>query len=399
MHGSLWGVSKRDHILSVNLPALPDYAGPRGPYAASALRATTGSRINPYARKRYMEMGDKLRGSASPAITCAHPALPLWLDYFKSLDPDWHCTQPDLDQWPFSRVIPRAIPGPKGAPWPLPVGTYWIDYESLTTSKTRLPTTEWSHDIRSQFPKGSQLILGPIGMHANRIAMWGLREELLRSSLVRQFDAIVVPDMSSYINDPKPQAMIGERMTQEYCSLADDLGLPIIPIISWQSREALRRQADMLGTLVDAGRVNTVYIELLARNVDREDWFFTRMGDIKECLAHLPVRFIFSGTESGWKIDWLREIFPNGNFHITSIQWYKRTITEPGLIEQKAKHFRKQLLVFEDFINGINLPARKPWPGSVTAGVPDPDPLPQLGPGQDAQQLQQGSPPDDHPNS
>lgn len=176
-------------------------------------------------------------------------------------------------------------------------------------------------------------------------------------------DAVVCPDFSSYLDDPYPQGAVGERMTQIFIKTGFDRGKTVIPILSWQNRDALLRQADHLMSLYP--EVHTVYVELLAREVDKGAWLFSRFDDLQE-LRHMPFRFLFSGLDAGWAVREAKSMFPNDNFHLISIWPWMKTSFTPGTSSQKARSFRKFIHQFEDFHNGENLPKPKPRPEDMT---------------------------------
>lgn len=356
----------RDEDLpGVELPPLPEPDGKPGPYAYSGLRHITGSRMNPKARKVwYTKYRHRLRAVDAPVVTCAHPQLADWLRVRGGLEPRWRCEHRPASEWPLSRVIPRVVPSPHFPNWEIPVGTYWFDYPSITGSQTKLPEKGWMLELKDRLPEGSTAILGCIGEYQMRVTMWRFHKVIWDHPFIQQFDAVVCPDFSSYLDDPRPQALIGERMTQEFIETGYSRGFEIIPIISWQDETALRRQVDLLGALFP--KVNTIYIELVSRGVDRTVWLFTRLEQIEKYLAHLPLRFIFSGCDAGWANTELHRIFPNGNYHLTTMWPWLQTAQEPGLKEQKARYFRRKIRRLEDLQRGENLPPPKPRPDDMT---------------------------------
>jgi hypothetical protein len=279
--------------------------------------------------------------------------LPKWLEQLGGLDPWWDAHQPPEKEWEMSRVIPRVKLGPNFPEWPIPVGTYWIDYETVTASVSKLPQAEWVGTLRSRFPEGSILLLGNIAKLDSRLALWHFRKEIWEHPLVEQVDAVVCPDMASYQDDPYPHGAVGERMTQIFMQAGHDAGKTMVPILSWQNRDALLRQTDHLSAMIP--QVHTVYVELLAKDVDRTPWLFSRFDDLAE-IAHLPFHWIFSGLDAGWAIRLTKEMFPRGNFSLVSIWPWMKTSFRPGTKAQKARSFRKFVHQFEDFHRGEHLP-------------------------------------------
>lgn len=353
----------------------PSLAGQLSPYAASALRSITSSQINPYAVDLYGSQGTYMSESSDAIITGVHPDLPVWLKYLGGGDSEWTCQQRPIEQLPLSRVLPRVVMTGAPHPWPIPQGSYWIDYANFSRHRTRIPDDGWAMNVRERFPTGSQLVLGPIMDHHVRIAMWNLRYKLWESDFIKQFDAVVCPDFSSYINDPAPQSLLGERMTQIWTEMAMRHGINVIPIISWSNEDSLARQADRLGALAEAGLVHTVYIEWLARGVKKDHWIHHRVEAFERHLAHLPIRWIFSGIESGRVMARIHKALPAGNFHTVGIWSWKRTQFEPGLTEQRARVFRGKLAQIERHQRGEELPPSLARPNPLTSGLD----MPKLG--------------------
>lgn len=343
----------------VHLDPLPEPDGKPGPYAVSGLKTITGTRRNPLS-DWYRLARDELSQETAPAITCAHPQLSVWLEQVEGLDPQWAITQPPASEWPLSKVIPRVVTSPSFPNWPLPAGTYWFDYSSITKSTRHLPTLPYTHELASKLPEGSTSILGCIGPLPIRMSMWKFRNIIWSHPFIRQFDYIVVPDFSSYMDDPRPQALVGERMTQLWLQRGWERGYNMVPILSFQNEEALRRQVDLFGAMYP--QVNTIYIELLSRGVPREPWIFHRLDLIEKHLGHLPFRFLLSGVESGWAMRETRRVFPNGNFHVVTIWPWMRASLSPGLKDQKARDFRQRCKALEEWHRGEGLPPAKVRP-------------------------------------
>ena len=346
----------------VDLEPLPEPGGALGPYASSGLKSITGTSRNPSAINEYYSKPELMMSAErSPTITCAHPQLELWLRMLQGFDPKLAVKQLPREQWPLTHVIPRVVPSSSFPHWPIPAGTYWIDYAQVTSSLRKVASSDWQLALTSAFPKDSTLLLGSIGDRAQRLSMWTRRHELLASPFFRQFQHLVCPDFSSYLNDPYPQGLAGERLTQEWASLASRMGYNVIPTLSWQNRTALRRQADLLGAMAP-DQVNTVYIEWLSTGVSRTDWLWSRLEDFAEGLAHLPIRWLFSGAESGWFIRELLEILPRRNFHVVTVWPFMQTKFDPGLEDQKSKGFRRRIARLEALHRGELLPPAQPRP-------------------------------------
>jgi hypothetical protein len=121
--------------------------------------------------------------------------------------------------------------------------------------------------------------------------------------------------------------------------------------------------------LVDAGLVHTVYIEWLARGVEKPHWIHHRAEAFQRHLAHLPVRWIFSGIESGEIMAVVHRMLPRGNFHTVGIWSWKRTQFEPGLSDHKARVYRAKLGRIEEHHRGEGLPSPTPRPNPLHAGI------------------------------
>lgn len=359
-------------VMLAGLPD-PELGLDEGAYAASGLRTITGTKINPYAVDLYGAQASYLASARDAIITGMHPDLEAWIKFLGGGDAEWHMRQRPIEDLPLSRVLPRLVmTGGAWPPWPIPKGSYWIDYSNFSRHRTKIPESDWTQNVRDRFPDDCQLVLGPIQDHAVRITMWNLRHQLWESDFLKQFDAVVCPDFSSYVNDPYPQALLGERMTQIWSEWASRYGVNVIPIISWTSEDSLARQADRLGALIEAGHVHTIYIEWLARRVEKDHWLFHRFEAFQRHLAHLPVRWMFSGVEAGWSMRKLHEILPQGNFHVVGIWPWMRTRFEPGLSEQKARIFRNKLHTIEQMHrNEIPMPPKE-RPEGLGPGIAKP---------------------------
>lgn len=349
----------------VDLEPLPQPDGSLSPYSASDLKTVTGTQIMPRPwRVWYSKRGKLLASEQAPVVTAAHPQLDLWCKVLEGLDEKLEISQPVVSQWPLSRVIPRAVAGPNGMPWPLPKGTYWLDYNQISQSMRKLPDREWTYTASEQFPEGSQVLLGFIGEHLISRLLWRHRYSLWRHPFFEQFrkHAIVCPDFSSWLTDPRPQALVGQRMTQQFAELGHQHGYTMVPIVTWQSRDMLLRQIDMLGSLYP--KVNTVYIYLISMGVPRDAWMWARFEDmISTGLADLPFRFIISGSEAGKYVRALREdVLPRGNFHLVTADPWMRARMGFGSLEDKGRAFRRHVARIEGYHRGEDLPpkARKP---------------------------------------
>jgi len=359
-----------DRIPGEHLDPLPGNDGNPTIYAASDMRTVTGTRIaRRPERVWYRQRGRLLASDQAPVVTAAHPQMELWMKVLEGFDERLPIKQPPVSQWPMSRVIPRVNPSPKGLPFQLPVGTYWLDYNQISKSLRHLPEREWTYDAVSQYPADARLMLGFIGEHLISRLLWRHRYSLWRHPFFEQFrdrHAIVCPDFSSWLTDPRPQALVGQRMTQQFAELGSQHGYTMIPIVTWQSRDMLLRQIDMLGSLYP--KVNTVYIYLISMGVNRDAWMWSRFDDIVETgLNKLPFRFVISGSEAGKYVHILRdEVLPAENFHLVSANPYMKATKGFASNEERALIFRQQVQRIEEYHRGEHLPpkakrAEDPW--------------------------------------
>jgi hypothetical protein len=249
-----------------------------------------------------------------------------------------------------SSVIPRVALSKSFPEWQLPAATYWIDYQRLTGRVDKLPEGEKISRIRSLFPEGSYLLLGNIGPSTLRFAWWTQRQLFWHSELVSQFDAVVGPDFSSYLDDPAPQALIGERLTQQFSELGAQAGQTVIPTVSWQNSDSLARQADRLGALYPS--LHTIHLELGSKGADRAAWLFSRLDDIRAYLAPLPLRLLVSGADPAWFVGELRSIIPAERLCLVTLNPFMQTTMRPLLPEQKAEDFRRRISRLEELLAG-----------------------------------------------
>lgn len=335
----------------INLDPLPEPDGKPGPYASSAVRTITGTRRNRHAVGNWYSGNAQLLGlPESPVVSCFHPMLEAWAQAVGGFDSYWSCPQPAPEDLPLSSVVPRVALS-KGFPeWKLPQASYWIDYLRLTGRSDRLPEGEKIQRLRSLFPEGSTLILGNIGPSALRFSWWAMRHEFWDSELVSQFDAVVGPDFSSYLDDPRPQALIGERLTQLFSQMGAQAGKTVIPTVSWQNSESLARQADRLGAIYPD--LHTIHLELGSKGADRAAWLFSRLDDIERYLAPLPLRLLVSGSDPAWFIGELRQVIPPERLCLVALNPFMQTTMRPLLPEQKANDFRRRLARLEELLSG-----------------------------------------------
>lgn len=354
----------------VELDPLPQPDGSVSPYARSGLRSITTTLIDkPAFNSWYGARPELLASVQSPVLTCVHPQMELWLKVMRGLDPLLSVSQPPASDWPLTRVVPRVIPSKHGLPFSLPDGPYWIDYGSVSASMNHLPEREWTHSIAQQFPDSSRVMLGFIGKHLLSRLIFRRRFSLWAHPFFEQFKTggMVVPDFSAWLNDPKPQALVGERMTQQFAELGFERGYNMIPTLAWQNRDMLRRVTDLFGSLYP--KVNTLYLYLNSTGVDRIPWLYSRLEDIQAHLSDLPFRYLISGVESGWGINALREVLPRGNFHLVAGGPWMQSTRSFGDDSDRAVVFRRAIAQMEEWHRGENLPPLPERPEDAWASV------------------------------
>ncbi|WP_217924720.1 DUF4417 domain-containing protein [Miltoncostaea oceani] len=332
-------------------------------YAASPLRSITGTRINPEARYWYDRRG-LCTAVDSPVRTGAHPDLVAWIGNVAGFDSRLRMTQPAIEEWPMSRLIPRVHVYKSFPHFELMPGTYSIDYVSLTKARDRLPGQEWVEDIRGMFPEGSTLLLNFIGNNAQTHYIWSLGPEFWAAPFLRNFDGIVSPEFSTFIDDPKPQFLIGERQKQIFCQEGAEAGFTTIPSIAWSSESSLRRQLDLVMSLYP--RVNTVWLDCLGAGVDPTAWTWSRIEMLEKHIPpDFPMRWLVAGAVSGWAIVELHRIFPQGNFHSVNIRPFAATMGKAGTRGERVARFQTHCRRIEGWLRREDLPPAQPRPESL----------------------------------
>lgn len=359
-----------EELPGVELEPLPGPDGKLTPYAKSGLRTITTTRIDrPAFDSWYKNRAELMASMQSPVLSCAHPQMDLWLKIMRGLDPQLRIGQPPADTWPLTRVIPRVIPSKRGLPFTLPEGSYWIDYGAVSASMRHLPERDWTYSIAAQFPDPSRVTLGFIGKHLLSRLIFAKRFSLWSHPFFEQFKegGMVVPDFSAWTDDPKPQSLTGERMTQHFAELGYDRGYNMIPTLAWQNREMLRRVTDMMGSLYP--KVNTLYLYLNSTGVDRVPWLYSRLEDIQAHLSDLPFRYMISGVESGWGVNALGEVLPRGNYHLVAGGPWMQAQRAFGDDSERARVFRRAITQLEEWHRRENLPPLPERPDDPWASV------------------------------
>ena len=344
------------------LPALPDpaYDGGLSPYANSGLRDVCGTRINADAIAWYKRR-ESMTSRQCGVKSAAHPDMEAWLANVRSFDARLHMRQPELSQWPLSKVIAQIQIWGSKLPYELPKGlSCLVNYEDLAPNPNTPPRADRALHLRERFGEDSELLLGFFGDHRYNMGLWP-QESFWHEPFLDNFTGIVVPGFSAFSDDPIPQSLLGERMLQIFAEEGYYAGRNVIPQIAWRSEDSLRRQVDLLGSLYP--RVHTVLVDCLGMHVDPVKWAFRWLFMIRKYLAPLPIRFLFAGLTAGWMIEKLNEIFPNGNFHvITSAAMHRRAMAAAPTAEVMAGRFNAQIRRMQDICAGRERVNSLDWP-------------------------------------
>lgn len=342
------------------LPPIPEEDGSIGPYAYSPLRSITGTQINPLAQAWYGNLEQCARPDA-PVRTCAHPELETWIDNVGGFDPRASLRQPALADWPMSRLIPRVHLYRSFPHFELMPGTYTVDYVSITKAKDRLPEQDWLLNIRSMFPEGSRILLNFIGNNLQTHFIWHLGAEFWEAPFLRQFDGIISPEFSTFLDDPKPQFLIGERQKQIFCQEGHEAGHVTIPSVAWSSESSLRRQLDLWMSMYP--RVNTVWLDCLGAGVDPTAWTWSRLELLEKHIPKtFPMRWLVAGAASGWALVELHRMFPLGNFHSVNLRPFAGTMSRGGTRRERTERFQATCRRLEGWLRKEDLPPAQPRP-------------------------------------
>jgi hypothetical protein len=341
------------------LPALDDHDGlGPGPYHHSRLRTVTGQRTNPHStiyRQRELCLGP------GTPINAAHRNLELYIADVQGFDPRLRLKQPPISEWPLPKVISRVHPSGSFPQWEYPEGgVYAVDYSRVNPGMKTEPTAEWVYDLKSRLPEGSFTILDFIGKHHYVTNLWSQGPSFWQQPWLDSFDAIIVPEFSAFLDDPRPQYLIGERQKQIFAQEGWEAGKTIIPSIAWSSEASLRRQLELLASWYP--HVHTVFLDALGAKVDKVQWCWSRLMMLEKYAADLPFRYIIAGVTSGWALAELKHIFPRGNYHVVNLSPFMGATFALGTEADRAKIYREQLEIAERKANGQDLSQRSPRP-------------------------------------
>jgi hypothetical protein len=345
------------------VPALidPNYPqGDFGPYSQSALRDVCGTRINPecpyYQRRSFLTDGDKCH-----LKTAAYPRLQEWIEQVYGFDPRGFINQPPVSQWPMTAVIPRlAVSGAELA-YPLPVGTYALDYHRLNSNPHQPPERDWAPKVLDSLPEGSNLLLSFFDNRKLVGGLWTI-QGFWESEFLDQFAGIIMPDFSNFVDDPYPQALVGERMMQVFAQEGAAAGRTIIPTIAWPDQQSLVRQVETWASQYPA--INTIHLDCYGPGADKTGWTWRWLLGLEKYFRDYPqIRWIISGMHSGWAIAELNEIFPNNNYNLMmSVSPHIDAMVGSTDPNYRAKVFRKKIRTLEEFYSGKVGAERQPRP-------------------------------------
>ncbi len=302
---------------SAELPALSDplYGGP-GPYATSPLRVVTGPRANPEARSSYVRAEGTL-AQAGSKLSCFHPRLAESLADVAGLDPRWEMSQPPVEDWPITGVVPMIVPGAgRRAPFPCPPLTYLVAYDAFVPHPGgTCKDIDSPKRLRESLPEGSSLILT---LHGNydylNAAMRQTEPFFWEQSWLYQFDGIVIDQPDPFANSPYAQQLIAERWHQMLCAEGAREGAHVIPALAWGNEAMLRRQ--VLSWALNP-RINTIYVDAYGPRLHKATWAWRWIMALERYVApQRHIRWLIGGLTSGWQVQELRRIFPAGNFAV-----------------------------------------------------------------------------------
>lgn len=353
------------------LPALPDpsYDGALSPYANSALRDVCGTRINPDALGWYKRR-ESLTSRQCGVKSAVHPDMEAWLANVRSFDGRMLIRQPAIGEWPISKIIAQVQIWGTKLPYALPKGiTCLVNYEDLAPNPQTPPRNDKALNLRDRFDDSSDLLLGFFGDHRYNMGLWP-QEGFWHEPFLDNFAGVVVPGFSAFSDDPIPQSLLGERMLQIFVEEGYYAGRTVIPMVAWRSEDSLRRQVELLASLYP--RVNTVLLDCYGMHVDPVKWAFRWLFAIRKYCAHLPIRWLVAGLASGWMIEKLNEVFPQGNYSvIASAAMHRRAMAAAANADIMATRYHREVQRMQDIcagrerVNSVDWPDE--WPTFSTA--------------------------------
>jgi hypothetical protein len=289
----------------------------------------------------------------------------MWIAQVYGFDPRGFINQPPLSEFPMTAVIPRFSARGEELPYPVPQGTYIVDYPSINSNPHKSPERIWAPKIKDSLPDGSQLLLSFFGSRPLTAGLWALND-FWQTEFIEQFDGILMPDFSNFADDSRPQSLIGERMMQVFAQEGSEAGSNIIPTIAWPSEESLRRQVETWVSQYPA--INTIHLDCYGAGVDRVGWIWRWLYGIeKYCQPHQQIRWLISGITTGWAIRELNEMFPNNSYNlIMSVSPFVNSMVGSTDPEYQGQVFRGKIKTLEDFYSGAVVADRmerpEQWP-------------------------------------
>jgi hypothetical protein len=360
-------VTRQESVLPPQpLPPLKDsdFNEDWGPYQTSPLRDVCGNLIQENAHSLYKNRKSLLE--ASSPLSAVHPELDEWLQSLGSFDPRAAIEQPQFD---LSAVMPRiGVSGTKMR-FPLKPMNYVINYSDIHSNAAQAPDPVAFKKLVPQYiPKGRKPILAFFG---GRHLTKGLPSisDWWEGKFLDQFEAVMLPDFSAFMTDPKPQVLLGERLTQIFGESGSFEGRTVIPTIAWTNEESLVRQLDLW--VSQYPNIHTIHFDGLGFDVNRVLWAWRHLFAIEKYFPHFPhIRWIFSGLTSGWHIHELRRILPEMNWTLmTPFSMYLQATRGSSDPQIQARKFESLLQRVQDMRSGRipTEPMTRPdeWPKRV----------------------------------
>jgi hypothetical protein len=343
------------------LPPLNDpvYGGP-SPYSVSPLKDVTGTRINPDALESYANRAMMLDPVEAP-LSCAHPWLEDWLANIGCFDPRAKVRQTPLESWDLHAIVPRISVWGDKLPFPLPKGTYLIDYRYLNSRPGQPPERPWVPRLSERFAEGSQLLLGFFGDPQLNWGLWGQRD-FWTLDFLSQFAGVIAPDFAAYGDDPIPESLRGERMLQIFCSEGSRHGHNIIPSIAWRSVDSFRRQVELWSGMYPD--VHTIQLDCDGFGVNPNMWWWRWLHAMENyCQGLDHIRWIITGRPKGWVVRELNRIFPKRNYCLVpSVALYNSCLSSSRGQVWMEETFTRKIQILEDFWAGETVADAQPRP-------------------------------------
>jgi hypothetical protein len=356
------------------LPPLPEPdTGAPGPYSQSSLRDVCGSRINPDAIGWYRRR-ELMTSKECGVKSCAHPDMETWLTQVRSFDSRMLVRQPPAAEWPLSKVIGQIPIWGEKLPFALPENqTLVVRYEDLVPNPITPPADARALNASERFQDGNHaLILSFFGDRRYISGIWP-QTDFWQQPFLDQFTAVIMPDFSHFCDDPIPQSLIGERMLQIFAEEGYYAGRTVIPSIAWRSEDSLRRQVELYKSLYP--RVHTVLLDCYGSGVKTQLWMWRWLFAIEKYMTDTPIRWLIGGLSSARALMELRDILPNGNYHIiTPLSMHRACMRVAQDKEVMATRFHAKSKAIEEYASGERnidrLPRPDEWPSFSRVKLP-----------------------------